>query len=347
MKRKAKEKERKEKGLEPNKRKIEVEEHDDDCGLDLSGLGSDIQKLATSCWIDTFDFPGDDEMPMFLYSRVAETERYEIEEIRAYHGQATSLALHFLRGSEADQQDLQWYHPRENLKVATNMQEFAHVLLNTRMTDRDDICELCGGAARVSVICTRRQLLSGGNFDLITGFDLNKPEDQHWAWRYLESRRPVCVIMAPTCTPFGPWAHINYWNAHDSWLRSYLPPSRAPRQVLRRSSLSPVSAKGISFMTGAVSAMNSRTHPRCIVSAPGPQCLLVRTPLGAHLISVWPDRSQSIMCLWLNLQHLCRMSPCSYNQYPSLSVMGRMCMKEPAEIQPTKRDSGLGRLQML
>ena len=49
--------------------------------------------------------------------------------------------------SEADLEDLRWYHPRPKLVVAQNVRELIHVLLNTRTEDRDDIAEVCGGAA--------------------------------------------------------------------------------------------------------------------------------------------------------------------------------------------------------
>ena len=55
MRQKAKEKLRKEAGLDKvaKAKKFDVEEHYDDCGQDLSGLGEDIAKLASDSWVDT------------------------------------------------------------------------------------------------------------------------------------------------------------------------------------------------------------------------------------------------------------------------------------------------------
>ena len=178
--------------------------------------------MATSRWLASFEEPDDDELPLNTYALVSDSERYDLEEIRAYYESSSDLATYFLRGSEADTDGLtQWFQPRPNLVVAANLAEFTHVLLNTKMSDRDDICELCGGAARVSVLCSRRQLKDGGNFDLLTGFNLNTVSDQNCVWKYLEHRRPIVIVMAPTCTPYGPFSFLNYWNAHESWKKSY------------------------------------------------------------------------------------------------------------------------------
>ena len=55
-----------------------------------------------------------------------------------------------------------------------------------------DLCELCGGdQARTSQIAIRRRLRTGENFDLVTGYDLNKPNDQQAVWHYFEKRKPI------------------------------------------------------------------------------------------------------------------------------------------------------------
>ena len=56
----------------------------------------------------------------------------------------------------------------ELVRQATCLDEFLYV---SGQTDdcayaRDDLAEICGGAARVSIICARRKLQTGENFDL-------------------------------------------------------------------------------------------------------------------------------------------------------------------------------------
>ena len=86
---------------------------------------------------------------------------------------------------------------------------------------RDDLAEFCGGAARVTIICSRRQLQTGENFDLLTGFDLNKPNDQKAAWYYLEMASPIVILMSPNCTPFGPLSNFNSVVHPQTWQASY------------------------------------------------------------------------------------------------------------------------------
>ena len=81
--------------------------------------------------------------------------------------------------------------------------------------------ELCGGAGRVSQIIVRRKFTSGGNWDLVTNCDLNDPATQRQCIAMIKATKPLVVIMAPTCTPFGPWANLNYNIHYDGWLKSY------------------------------------------------------------------------------------------------------------------------------
>ena len=69
--------------------------------------------------------------------------------------------------------------------------------------------ELCGGEARVTTLAVRRRLTSGGNFDIITQCDLNEPSCQQEVLEYLRTSKPLVVVVAPTCRPFGPRSHMN------------------------------------------------------------------------------------------------------------------------------------------
>ena len=105
----------------------------------------------------------------------------------------------------------------------TTRYDSIHQLL-TYLTSLDygvDIVEVCGGEARTSSLAVRRHLKAGENFDLVTGVDLNDEIQQAAVERYFRQQRPLVVIMAPTCRPFGRWATFNYARNYDTWLRSY------------------------------------------------------------------------------------------------------------------------------
>ena len=119
---------------------------------------------------------------------------------------------------------MDWLPRRTNLRSCTCLQEFLHLSgqADSSSCDRDDLVELCGGAARVSVICARRKLKTGENFDIIAGYDLNQQHDQLGVWHYFRTRRPIVALMAPTCRPFGPRSHCNKIMFPQTWEASYM-----------------------------------------------------------------------------------------------------------------------------
>ena len=122
-----------------------VEEHYDDCGQDLSGLGPDAVEDAADYYVTLLIQPSE--------------ERYERQDLETCYEQASSLATYFLKGSEASVDDY-WPREREGLRITTCFEEFYYVSNQVASSsyERDDVVELCGGAARVSVICCRRRL---------------------------------------------------------------------------------------------------------------------------------------------------------------------------------------------
>eukprot|EP00975_Prorocentrum_lima_P027534 5787459-Prorocentrum_lima.AAC.1 len=62
----------------------------------------------------------------------------------------------------------------------------------------DDVFELCGGTAKVSVILIRRRHYRvGPNFDAVVGIDLAQPQQVQELWRDIRECKPVCGVMAP------------------------------------------------------------------------------------------------------------------------------------------------------
>ena len=80
---KIKEKARKEAGIAAPKRKFDIEDHVDDCGTDLSGLGEDIALLAAD----------------LIVERLAE---HDDDQDDPAHPLVDGLAIWWLWGSEAD-----------------------------------------------------------------------------------------------------------------------------------------------------------------------------------------------------------------------------------------------------
>ena len=170
---KARKKQRKEVGIQPKRKQFKLEDHFDDCGSDLSGLGHDIVILAA-------DYIAEPESEPSILNEMLDTltsekyDCYDIDTLISAHQETTSMALWFLKGSQGRPEDFDT--ARANLRVCSCLEEFMYV--SHQHDDRDDIVEFCGGAARTSVICARRQLRTGGNFDLLTGVDLNSTRDQ-------------------------------------------------------------------------------------------------------------------------------------------------------------------------
>ena len=84
MRQKAKEKEKHDAGLERviKAKLFHVEEHYDDGGQDLSGLGADISNLATDDWVVTIEEISDEE-PFILdeHSVSDPSETYDLQEL--------------------------------------------------------------------------------------------------------------------------------------------------------------------------------------------------------------------------------------------------------------------------
>ena len=55
---------------------------------------------------------------------------------------------------------------------------------------------------------------------MVSGVDLREPAEVVALRGYLDKIRTQIVIMAPTCTPFGPLSYINSVHAPKAWRRS-------------------------------------------------------------------------------------------------------------------------------
>ena len=188
---KKREKLAKERGEEKSvkKRKKYVEDHYDDCGDDISSIADERQINLLVCEDSEDDDPTD-----------------QVD--------ASYLAYMFW-GSEMERT----ISPPPSVCTSPSIEE-ALVLL-AAAGPGVDLAELCGGVARPSTLAIRRRLVTGENFDLVTGVDLNKPSHQNMARQYINNNQVMVVVMAPTCGPFGPMGKFNRAINPRSWERSY------------------------------------------------------------------------------------------------------------------------------
>ena len=63
-----------------------------------------------------------------------------------------------------------------------------------------DVCETCGGEARVRKLAIRRKMKVGKNFDIVCGIALNDDKTQHQVRTYILRHAHLVVVMAPMCT---------------------------------------------------------------------------------------------------------------------------------------------------
>ena len=146
-----------------------MQDHWDDCGNDLSGIG-----ITTYHTKDIhYKLPGDEEP--------------EAEPEAEHSGVLTQW--HMYLGSEVECETINDLELPTTIRKVASVGELFHLLTNS--TPGDDVVEFCGGTARTTVILVHRRFKSGGNWDLCTGFDINCPETQRLlnnTSRYVEPR---------------------------------------------------------------------------------------------------------------------------------------------------------------
>lgn len=63
---------------------------------------------------------------------------------------------------------------------------------------------------RITKEAERQRLVTGGAYDLKTGFDLSKEQDRGRMWQELEEDEPELVVGSPPCTAFSLLQELNY-----------------------------------------------------------------------------------------------------------------------------------------
>ena len=123
-------KQRKAAGHVPKKKKVHVEDHHDDLGDDLSGLGGDIEMFAAT---------------YFTQEHEPNTSDSEEEHL------GDMIYTHFYGIS----------HRHVTTKTRTVRDPDALITLLGTIGTGLDICELCGGVGRTTQVAVRRRLRTG------------------------------------------------------------------------------------------------------------------------------------------------------------------------------------------
>ena len=172
------------------KKKIKiVEDHYDDLGADLSGLGPSIK--------------------IYMLDVCSEAVSYQPDEAEDF---CHNLMVWFPMGAnEPSPMEGVFHQSAFECSFETLFQSGSGV----------DICELCGGAGRPSILAIRRRLNTGKNFDFVTGFDLGNRSHQNQIKHYITTNKVLVVTMAPSCRSLGPPSNINRIINYDTWLIHY------------------------------------------------------------------------------------------------------------------------------
>jgi hypothetical protein len=171
----------------------EQESHYDDCGEDCTLL-EEHDTLATL----TMSQEADSVVEASFYDDVSlgspVAEMYNLID--------GNFELHYLLGSDGDMTEDAFKAKCHN-SVFVTLPELKNYLTHKSRRGMLDVMEICGGSGGVSKISIRRRLLTGQNFDIVSGGDLTKPENVKHLMEYIKKHKPLVVVMGPPCTAMG------------------------------------------------------------------------------------------------------------------------------------------------
>lgn len=192
------------------RKKFKQEDHFDDCG-------SDLAPLEFIAW--TFVFGADGSLGASIgyslgdhqgcCSSSVEPSEEDLERVLP-----DNFDLHFSAGSGGDGPG--GHHRAAQVPV----EQFCGHLNQLRLAGLLDVLGVFGGVGGVGKLALRRRLRTGDNSDLVTGVDLCKPDHQRHVLNYIAQHRPLVVVLAPPCTPFGHWAHLHRVLHLATWQQS-------------------------------------------------------------------------------------------------------------------------------
>ena len=170
-------KERKKAGIVSKKRKQHVEQHNDDVGDNLESIDVELKELI----------------------HYQNLQHEEINRSNYEH----SVLSHFLSCPPCA--DDHQYHGLTSSQLGAFVSTYI-----SQHRETIHVCELFGGQAHTSTLCTKLyNLKSGRNFELQCGVDLLTERGRREMWEYINVTKPTIIIMAPPCRGFSPWSFLN------------------------------------------------------------------------------------------------------------------------------------------
>ena len=160
------------------RKKFEQEAHADDCGSDTGPIddASERSLYALSGHVD-------DAVKYSFWNSRESHDLVVIEDLENLV-RDDNFHLNYLLGSECDDDNYVFTHahPRANAVYFTDLDAY---MSSPSRSGRVEVMEVFGGLGGVSKIAIRRKLVTGENFDVVTGTDLTVPANQRSLEEYV------------------------------------------------------------------------------------------------------------------------------------------------------------------
>ena len=207
-------------GHVPKRKHQNVEQHRDDCGDSLDSILEYVEVLPWSPELMGGESSNVEHTGYQFYEGCAE---FSLGKGRWLHGSASRHPMHRISSRPAvSLAQLNDFHEKCQRKFELGCLA---------------VVELFGGVGHTTYMVAKIYGLKAGiNFDITSGFDLNKIEDVKMLLHYVETRQPLVIIMAPPCKGFGALQNLNKIINPDAWKqakREGIPLARLCAQLAR------------------------------------------------------------------------------------------------------------------
>ena len=177
------------------------EKHYDDCGSDVSPLLENNERVLLCL--------GHSTLSDLVHHCFMEEETGRMSESdEDYTTTTLDMSWNFLLSSEIDEG-----HACFVQKIAGStfipIDCVVSYLTHSALKGNVDVMEVVGGMGGVSRLAIRRRLVTGKNFDLVTGCDLECDKDFRSVTDYVEKFRPKVLVGGPPCTAFSSWSRLH------------------------------------------------------------------------------------------------------------------------------------------
>ena len=170
-----------------------VEQHNDDCGTDLTPLLIELKNLNGPDQKAHYGNLLDDQFFMSL---------------RDFRG--------CFLGSDCIEPPADWQDA-----AIHGVEDFSFYSERCRKVAPVQVVELFGGKGLTTYLLAKHfNVNTGINFELRAGIDLTRKRDLDFLYHYIKVNRPKMVIMAPPCVGYCSWGRVNEKINPETWARS-------------------------------------------------------------------------------------------------------------------------------